>query len=236
MQILIKVKSPYVCAFYGACFNIKVCLVMELCVSSLWHILENEVLTWENFLQWTLDLVRGLKDLHLLNPPILHRDLKPLNLLLDNKHRIKIGDFGLSRSSSELETLTKLKGTLAYTAPELYFQQIYTVRSDIYSVGIILWELVYKIIYGVHQNPFEEYDQIYSQHSIQILHQAATKNLRPTIPQKTPELISNLIKECWSHSPKGRPSSPRMIEKLNLIQFEYKRNKQEWNDTINIYG
>jgi len=175
------------------------------------------------FFQWTLDIVRGLKELHTFNPPVLHRDLKTLNIMLDKNRRIKIGDFGLSRLSTDLETLTKLKGSFSYTAPELYYKHVYTAKSDVYSVGIILWELVYRIINGVHQNPFEEYE-VYLQHSIQIIHQVATKNLRPTIPEKTPESLSNLINECWS-DPGYRPTSPRMIEKLNFIQYEFIRNK-----------
>jgi len=227
ISIITKVRSDYIVHCFVSCVEPKICVVMELCDSSLWHHLRsNNEIKWDHFFQWCLDFTRGLNIFHYWSPQIVHRDLKTLNLLLvDNNMHLKIGDFGLSRFVNVMDhdTLSKLRGTYAYTAPELYYHQNYTTKSDIYSVGIIIWEIVFRIITKTHQNPFDEFT--YIKYPIQIVHQAALKNLRPTLPENVPEPIANIIKQCWQDSPENRPNCPQLIEKLNLCQLEYVRNK-----------
>ena len=99
-----------------------------------------------------LETARGVHYLHSFKPPILHRDLKSLNLLLDECFRIKLADFGWTRVMAE--SMTGKIGTYQWMAPEVINNEKYTEKADVYSFGIILWEIAsreppYKNINGV---------------------------------------------------------------------------------------
>lgn len=86
-------------------------------------------------------LLRGLKYVHSAN--VLHRDLKPSNLLLNANCDLKIGDFGLARTTSETDFMTEYVVTRWYRAPELLLNcSEYTAAIDIWSVGCILGEIM----------------------------------------------------------------------------------------------
>ena len=80
-------------------------------------------LTWDIFFRLCLEISGGVAALHGMDPPIVHRDLKSLNLLVDEALSVKVCDFGLSRftGGGDESTLQKMRGTYAYTAPEVYF-------------------------------------------------------------------------------------------------------------------
>ncbi len=74
-----------------------------------------------------------------------------------------MSDFGLSRftgSSSNLSTLGKLRGTYAYSAPEVYFGDPFTTKADCYSVGIIFWEIAQRALTGEYAMPYSEYAEL----------------------------------------------------------------------------
>lgn len=143
LSIMASIESEYVVELYGAVFK-PLCIIMEVCVNgNLYSALckNPEGITWERCISYMYDTAMGLKDLHDQN--IIHRDLKSLNLLLSDTNRIKVCDFGLSREySAELDTFKKLRGTYAYCAPEIFLGNNCTKKSDIFSMGIIFWELL----------------------------------------------------------------------------------------------
>ncbi|KAG5401668.1 hypothetical protein IGI04_016275 [Brassica rapa subsp. trilocularis] len=104
------------------------------------------VLSWENRLRIVLDTALGLEYLHTgCIPPIVHRDIKSTNILLDQNFQAKLADFGLSRSfptGNETHVSTVVAGTPGYLDPEYYQTNWLTEKSDIYSFGIVLLEII----------------------------------------------------------------------------------------------
>lgn len=213
-RILCAMDHPNIVKFYGASFHPKLCMVMEYCArGSLYHVLKDQSLEigWSRALNMMLDTTLGLEALHNNKPQILHRDLKTLNLLVTEDWKVKVADFGLSRfdTAEALETLKQMRGTFAYCAPESYFGAKFTQKSDIYSLGIIFIEIINRTITGKYSQPYSEYKNI--TFDFQIIIQAAKDNLRPTLPPTTPEILSNLVKQCVHENTDSRPTCSEII-------------------------
>ncbi|KAJ9559171.1 hypothetical protein OSB04_013785 [Centaurea solstitialis] len=102
-----------------------------------------EVLDERRRLKMAFDVAKGMNYLHKRNPPIVHRDLKSPNLLVDENYTVKVCDFGLSRLKANTFLSSKsLAGTPQWMAPEVLNDEPSNEKSDVYSFGVILWELV----------------------------------------------------------------------------------------------
>ena len=142
-------------------------------------------------LNLALEIAQGINYLHSFNPPILHRDLKSLNILLDKNFVAKIADFGWAKLREE--HMTKLRGTFQWMAPEVITNEHYTEKADVYSFGIILWEFWSK------DPPYKGIKA--REVGIKVKN---NKNYRPTIPDEVPQEIAELIKCCWDADPEKR--------------------------------
>lgn len=162
-------------------------------------------LTAEQTIDITEAVLSGLAAAH--KAGIVHRDLKPENVLLADDGRIKIGDFGLARAASaNTATGAALLGTIAYLSPELVTRGVADTRSDIYAVGIMMYEML------TGEQPFkgEQPMQIAYQHANDSVPTPSTKN--PKVPAELDELV------LWAtaRDPEERPADARaMLEQLH---------------------
>ena len=152
-------------------------------------------------LNLALEVAQGINYLHSFKPPILHRDLKSLNILLDKNYIVKIADFGWARLRNN--HMTKKRGTFQWMAPEVISKDNYTEKADVYSFGIILWEFWSK-------------DPPYKGISAKEVAVKVKNNpkYRPTIPSDVPEEIAELMKFCWDADPEKRPTFLEIIKFL----------------------
>lgn len=200
-EMMAQLRHPNIVHFYGYC-SIPKCLVMEyMPKGSLFNVLQDkkQILDWNVRIGIAVDMVSGLAFLHSKN--ILHRDIKSLNVLLDEQAKARLTDFGLSKVKNETKSLTKnaqknkeLVGTLPWIAPELFDGEKYTYKSDIYSLGITFWEL------ATRQIP-------YAEHTSEAIPVFVSRGKREIIPQDCPPKLAYLIQECWAGNPDARPTA-----------------------------
>ncbi|CAL9046077.1 calcium/calmodulin-regulated receptor-like kinase 1 isoform X2 [Musa acuminata AAA Group] len=104
---------------------------------------EHEALRWDLRVNIALDVARGLEYLHDgAVPPVVHRDIKSANILLDHSMRARVADFGLSREEMVSHQASNIRGTLGYLDPEYVSSRSFTKKSDVYSFGVLLFELI----------------------------------------------------------------------------------------------
>ncbi|KAG8365025.1 hypothetical protein BUALT_Bualt18G0060000 [Buddleja alternifolia] len=102
-----------------------------------------EPLNWDLRVQIALDVARGLEYLHDgAVPPVIHRDIKSSNILLDQSMRARVADFGLSREEMVNKHVSNIRGTFGYLDPEYISTRSFTKKSDVYSYGVLLFELI----------------------------------------------------------------------------------------------
>ncbi|XP_054776799.1 leucine-rich repeat receptor protein kinase HPCA1-like isoform X2 [Prosopis cineraria] len=151
IELLSRVHHKNLVGLLGFCFEKREQMLVYEHVSngSLKDTLSGKSgfkLDWIRRLKIALGTARGLAYLHEhANPPIIHRDIKSNNILLDERLNAKVADFGLSKSMVDTEKdhiTTQVKGTLGYLDPEYYMSQQLTEKSDVYSFGVLLMELI----------------------------------------------------------------------------------------------
>ncbi len=161
---------------------------------------EHHVLTTEQTLDILEAVLGGLAAAH--KAGIVHRDLKPENVLLADDGRIKISDFGLARAATaNTATGAALLGTIAYLSPELVTRGVADTRSDIYAIGIMMYEML------VGEQPFkgEQPMQIAYQHANDSVPRPSAKN--PKVPAELDEIV------LWAtdRNPENRPKDARAL-------------------------
>uniref|UniRef100_A0A1J3FR72 non-specific serine/threonine protein kinase n=1 Tax=Noccaea caerulescens TaxID=107243 RepID=A0A1J3FR72_NOCCA len=152
VELLLRVHHRHLVGLVGYCDDgDKLALIYEYMANG--DLRENllgkrggNVLTWENRMQIAVEAAQGLEYLHNgCRPPMVHRDVKTTNILLNERFGAKLADFGLSRSfplDGESNVMTVVAGTPGYLDPEYYRTNWLSETSDVYSFGVVLLEIV----------------------------------------------------------------------------------------------
>jgi len=235
--IMSKMDHPNVLKLYGIIAKPRICMVIEYCSKgSMYDLISdnNFMLDWQLLFPWFSQALQGISYLHNLKPPIVHRDIKTKNLLVANDSTVKVADFGSSRFLEAEEnangTLNKMRGTYCYTAPEIYFGETYNFPADLYSLGIVLWELVYKTLTLRGTIPYSEYSFI--KFDFQIIIQVAKRDIRPTIPPNCPAGLDRLIKALWNREPEQRPDIQKLIVWWVELEKDYTKHSRKWHSAV----
>jgi beta-lactam-binding protein with PASTA domain len=167
-------------------------------------------------LEMLAQILAGLAAAH--SAGILHRDLKPDNVLLADDGRVKLGDFGLAREISAHTSTGDLVGTIAYLSPELVTRGQADARSDVYAAGILLYELL------TGRQPFE------GEQAVQIAYQHANSTVpAPSLlAPGTPEAIDKLVAWSTAKAAADRPDNAgELLKRVNLLIADIKAGKAE---------
>ncbi|XP_024906625.1 mitogen-activated protein kinase kinase kinase 10 [Pteropus alecto] len=209
-------EHPNIIALRGACLSPPhLCLVMEYARGgALSRVLAGRRVPPHVLVNWAVQVARGMNYLHNDAPvPIIHRDLKSINILIleaiENHNLadtvLKITDFGLAR---EWHKTTKMSaaGTYAWMAPEVIRLSLFSKSSDVWSFGVLLWELL------TGEVPYREID------ALAVAYGVAMNKLTLPIPSTCPEPFARLLEECWDPDPHGRPDFGSILKQLEVIE------------------
>uniref|UniRef100_A0A1J3GQR3 non-specific serine/threonine protein kinase n=1 Tax=Noccaea caerulescens TaxID=107243 RepID=A0A1J3GQR3_NOCCA len=201
-----------------------------------------ETLSFSMRSQVALGSARGILYLHTeANPPVIHRDIKTSNILLDSQNHAKVADFGLSRlapafgegDGEPTHVSTVVRGTPGYLDPEYFMTQQLTVKSDVYSFGVVLLEL----LTGMH--PFFEGTHIIREvrmaYECGTVQSMADSRMGEISPDKVKKL-AELALWCCEDRPATRPSMSKVVKELETIcQSVREKNDMVTETTTLLY-
>ncbi|KAL3628365.1 copper transport protein ctr1 [Castilleja foliolosa] len=205
VAIMKRLRHPNIVLFMGAVTEPpNLSIVTEyLSRGSLYRLLHKpgakEALDERRRLSMAYDVAKGMNYLHKRKPPIVHRDLKSPNLLVDRKYTVKVCDFGLSRLKANTFLSSKsAAGTPEWMAPEVLRDEPSNEKSDVYSFGVILWEL------ATLQQPWGNLNPP------QVVAAVGFKGKRLEIPRDVNPQLAAIIETCWING---------ILEKTLLFQY-----------------
>jgi len=202
----------------------------------IFKILKKKI-TWSIRIRIAIDIATGMWYLHSNIPPILHHDLKSVNVLIHNKNEnsgtiAKVTDFGEARTFYSYTKRDNIDNP-TWLAPEVIQGESFTTKSDVYSFAIILWELVSR------EYPFSEYPQAHTGFSSDLEDLIVNQDLRPTISNKIDnslvssdttdkclQLYSDIVEECWNGSPLSRPLFHTITKSLKNVKKQLETNEK----------
>ncbi|GLH09787.1 Mitogen-activated protein kinase kinase kinase [Gryllus bimaculatus] len=224
-----KLNHPNIVQFKGVCTQAPCyCIVMEYCpFGPLYNLLKDgKEVPPVRLVNWAKQIASGMHYLH--SHKIIHRDLKSPNVLIGRGEVVKISDFGTSREWNEISTKMTFAGTVAWMAPEIIRNEPCSEKVDIWSYGVVLWELL------TCETPYKDVD------SSAIMFGVGNYSLHLPIPKTCPEGFRLLVKQCWSAKPRNRPSFKHILVHLDIAAVEvlctpteeYLKTQATWKEEV----
>eukprot|EP01119_Soliformovum_irregulare_P015226 TRINITY_DN4258_c0_g1_i1.p1 TRINITY_DN4258_c0_g1~~TRINITY_DN4258_c0_g1_i1.p1 ORF type:complete len:650 (+),score=190.66 TRINITY_DN4258_c0_g1_i1:37-1986(+) len=216
VAIMKKIFHPNCVLFMGACsLNGQLKMITELMQTDMEKMLKsNRTLTLTERMKMAKDAALGMNWLHGITH-LIHRDLKPANLLVDSNLTVKITDYGFSllKDKTLIKSEGVARGTPLWMAPEIMQGRQFNEKVDVYSYGIILWQILTRDEPFTHHNDFKAFRLAVCKY-----------HERPRIPADTLPALKNLIDQCWTSEFQERPSFQDIIYGLDevLLQLEIK--------------
>eukprot|EP00937_MAST-01D_sp_MAST-1D-sp2_P004143 g4143.t1 len=226
-ELMNGLRHPNIVQFIGSSFNthVNLCVVLEWVErGDLFNLLRSDMgqdLQWSDpLLKMAIDCACGMAYLHGCRPPVIHRDLKSLNILVTSTFGCKITDFGMSRQSEAqkgMDMAMTLVGTPLWVPPEVIKSEKYSEKIDVYSFGICLTEM------ETREMPYADLASQEGMTKWKLLNMIAKEGIRPTMPPRNQmnRHIRDLIDDCLKTSPSARPS---MEDCLQRLQGECRRS------------
>lgn len=212
VAIMRKVRHKNIVQFIGACTQKpNLCIVFEyMSGGSVYdYIRKAGPLRVGTVFKIAVEVCRGMDYLH--KRKIVHRDLKAANLLLDETGTVKIADFGVARVMVTTGIMTAETGTYRWMAPEVIEHNPYREKADVFSFGIVLWELLTGRI------PYSDMTPLQAAVGV------VQKGLRPPIPPNCPPPLSDIMRLCWQRDPNVRPSFEQLKVKTEELLEVYRQ-------------
>uniref|UniRef100_A0A1J3G121 non-specific serine/threonine protein kinase n=1 Tax=Noccaea caerulescens TaxID=107243 RepID=A0A1J3G121_NOCCA len=211
VTMLANLKHPNIVRFIGACRKPMVwCIVTEYAkggsVRQFLTKRQNRAVPLKLAVKQALDVARGMAYVHGRN--FIHRDLKSDNLLISADKSIKIADFGVARIEVQTEGMTPETGTYRWMAPEMIQHRAYNQKVDVYSFGIVLWELITGLL------PFQNMT------AVQAAFAVVNRGVRPTVPSDCLPVLSDIMTRCWDANPEVRPCFLEVVSLLEAAEIE----------------
>ncbi|XP_067833545.1 mitogen-activated protein kinase kinase kinase 13-like, partial [Heptranchias perlo] len=224
-----KLKHPNIIAFKGVCTQAPCyCIIMEYCAhGQLYEVLRaGRKITPRLLVDWSSGIASGMNYLHLHK--IIHRDLKSPNVLVTHDDTVKISDFGTSKELSDKSTKMSFAGTVAWMAPEVIRNEPVSEKVDIWSFGVVLWELL------TGEVPYKDVD------SSAIIWGVGSNSLHLPVPSTCPDGFKILMKQTWHSKPRNRPSFRQILLHLDIAsadvlgtpQETYFKSQAEWREEV----
>ncbi|KAL6050364.1 Receptor-interacting serine/threonine-protein kinase 3 [Balamuthia mandrillaris] len=170
-------------------------------------IVRREKVPWKTVVGMARDAAAGI--LHLHREKVIHRDVAARNCLVDESCRVVVTDFGLSRvkTSAYLQSNNNF-GPVAWMAPESLLERQFSEKSDAYSFGVLLWELVAR-----QSTPYPGESSPYNI-ALQVI-----DGMRPIIPEDCPKEFRELMQDCWKKNRDERPDFESLETRLAAYYF-----------------
>ncbi|CAJ1961696.1 unnamed protein product [Sphenostylis stenocarpa] len=215
VTLLSRLHHQNVIKFSAACRRPPVyCIITEYLLKgslrAYLHKLQHQTISLQELLTFALDIARGMEYIH--SQGVIHRDLKPENVLISTTGRLKIADFGIACEEASCDILADDPGTYRWMAPEVIKRKSYGRKVDVYSFGLMLWEMLTGTI------PYEDMNPIQAAFAV------VNKNSRPVIPSDCPPAMRALIEQCWSLQPDKRPEFWQIVKILEQFQSSLARD------------
>ncbi|KAI5065878.1 hypothetical protein GOP47_0018502 [Adiantum capillus-veneris] len=180
-------------------------------------------MNWERRLSLAMSSARGIAYLHTeANPPIIHRDIKSSNILLDDKLVAKVADFGLSKVAPTDDGVaplsTQVKGTLGYLDPDYFMTNRLTEKSDVYSFGVVLLELM------TGRLPIQGGKYVVREMRVALAQEGMAQGVKSMVdpelkeyPLEALEKLVELALACVEDSPESRPTMAEVIKEIESL-------------------